>query len=62
MKTEKKQFFRNLGRMFYDWYETDRVKFVYGTEGKSLDVEIEHISELIEYVKKKKESLVQGRI
>ena len=57
----KREVFRDLGQMFYDWYKTDRVKFVYGTEGRDCEIEIEHISELIEYVKKKKESLLQGK-
>ncbi len=57
----KKRIFRDLGCSFYDWYKTNRVKFVYGTDGKDLDIKIEHISELINYVKKKKKSLMQGK-
>jgi hypothetical protein len=51
---EKKKF-RNLGQTFYRWYKADKVKFVYGTEARGLDMEIQRIAELIEYVKKKKE-------
>ena len=53
----KREAFRDLGESFYDWYKAGRVKFVYGTEGKDLDKEIKHISELIEYIEKKKEIL-----
>ena len=53
----KREAFRDLGERFYDWHKAGRVKFVYGTEGKDLNEEIKHILELIEYIKKKKESL-----
>jgi len=55
----KKELLRDMGERFYGWHKGNKVKFVYGTEGKDLDREIEHIRELIEYVKKKKERLLQ---
>ena len=58
----KKQLFQDLGQRFYEWHNRNKIKFVYGTGGKGLDKEIEHISELIEYVKKKKKSLFEGEI
>ncbi len=58
----KRELFRDLGERFHEWHKTDKVKFIYGTEGKNPDNEIEHISELIEYVKKKKKNLLQGDI
>jgi biotin synthase-like enzyme len=55
----KRRLFRDLGKMFHGWYRAGRVKFVYGTQGRDLDEEIKHISQLIEYVKKKKQILSQ---
>ena len=57
MTKTKNEVFLNLGQAFYEWYRSDKLKFVYGTEGKNLETEIERISELIEYVKDKKRSL-----
>jgi len=48
---------QDLGRSFYDWHRAGKVKFIYGTGGKNLDVEIERIAALIKYVKNKKKSL-----
>ena len=50
-----RRLFQDLGQKFYEWHKTNRVKFIYGTSGKGLDKKIERMSELIEYVKKKKE-------
>ena len=52
--------FRDLGRMFHDCYKADEVEFVYGTGGKALRKEVERVSELIEYVKKKK-AVLEGK-
>ena len=53
----KREILRDLGQNFYNWYVTDRVKFVYGTEGKYCEIEIEHIVNLIKYVERKRQDL-----
>ena len=58
--TIKRELFRDLGGKFYYWYKSEKVKFVYGTEGRALDTEIKRISRLIEYVKKKKGGVRQN--
>ena len=56
----KQRLFRDLGERFYEWRKSDRVKFLYGTEDKDLDSEIERISEFIEYVRGKKGILLHN--
>ena len=51
------QMFRDLGRVFHEWYKNDKLKFIYGTEGRNLNTEIERASRLVEYVKHKKKAL-----
>ena len=46
--------FRDLGRAFCEWHISGRVIFLYGTESRSLNTEIERLSRLVEYVKNKR--------
>lgn len=57
LKTEdggERGFYRALGQRFYEWYKEGKVVFDYANRGEDLEIEIERISELIEYVESKK--------
>ena len=57
----KKPMLPALGRSFYDWHRAGKLKFIYGTEGNQLALEIERIAALVEYVKNKKKALEHYR-
>ena len=59
MQDKNKKILQNLGQNFYEWHKDKKLNFVYGTDSQNLEMEIERISELIEYVKVKKESLIE---
>ena len=46
--------FLNLGRNFYDWYASGKLKFKVTGTVPSLEGEIQRVAGLIEYVKEKK--------
>ncbi len=60
MPVKDKEQFQNLGQTFYEWYKQDKLKFIYGTDSRNLEMEIKRISELIEYVLNKKNHLAKG--
>jgi hypothetical protein len=47
----------NFGKTFYEWYRSDKLKFISKEDNQNLNTEIERVSELIEYVRKKRERL-----
>ncbi len=49
----RKGHYRRLGQKFYEWYKDGKLVLIYAHMGKDLEIEIERISELIEYVKSK---------
>ncbi|MBF0384245.1 MAG: hypothetical protein HQL27_00085 [Candidatus Omnitrophica bacterium] len=49
----------SLGKTFYEWHKDGKLKFLYQEESKNLSAEVDRISELIEYVKSKKEKLAK---
>ena len=51
--------FLELGRQFYAWHRDGRIRFEFGGHSKDLELEVERLSGLIDYVEKKRESLVK---
>ncbi|MBF0521933.1 MAG: hypothetical protein HQL24_02635 [Candidatus Omnitrophica bacterium] len=47
----------DLGKSFYDWHHSGKLKFFFEEDNKNLEMEIERVSELVEYVKEKREDL-----
>ncbi|MBF0479922.1 MAG: hypothetical protein HQL26_10610 [Candidatus Omnitrophica bacterium] len=52
------KFFNDLGKQFYGWYRDNKIRFEYGGKSKDLELEVERIAGLIDYVEKKKAALV----
>ena len=44
-----------LGKDFYDWYRSKKLRLEFGGRDKNLQGEIERVAELIEYVIEKKQ-------
>ena len=44
----------NLGKNFYEWYRTNKIKFTFVTPSKGLESEIKRVAELIDYAEEKK--------
>lgn len=51
---------RELGRQFHAWHKDNRIQFEYGGRGRGLELEIERIMGLIDYVAQKKETLLKN--
>lgn len=49
--------FLELGRQFYAWYRDGRVRLDYGGHSKDLELEVERLAGLIDYVQKKRLAL-----
>lgn len=49
-----------LGKTFYEWHRSDKLKFIFSEENRNLNMEIERVSELIAYVMKKRASLIKS--
>ncbi|MBF0477926.1 MAG: hypothetical protein HQL26_00420 [Candidatus Omnitrophica bacterium] len=56
------KFFNDLGQQFYAWYRDHKIRFEYGGQSKDLELEVERITGLINYVEKKKASLLDKKI
>ncbi|MBF0571445.1 MAG: hypothetical protein HQL12_06185 [Candidatus Omnitrophica bacterium] len=54
-----KRCFQALGRQFYEWHRDHRIVFTYGGHSKDLELEVERLTGLIDYVKQKKEDLLK---
>jgi hypothetical protein len=52
------RFFHDLGKQFYEWHRSNRIRFEYGGPGKDPEPEVERIAGLIDYVEKKKDALL----
>ncbi|MBF0486353.1 MAG: hypothetical protein HQL16_07570 [Candidatus Omnitrophica bacterium] len=52
-----KRYFQVLGRQFYQWYQDNKIRFEYGGHSKDLELEVERLTGLINYVEKKKKAL-----
>ena len=53
-----KRFYKSLGRQFYEWHRDNKIKFDYTGHSKDLELEVERLAGLIDYVQKKKISLL----
>ncbi|MBF0123506.1 MAG: hypothetical protein HQL21_08925 [Candidatus Omnitrophica bacterium] len=53
-----KRFFRTLGKQFYDWYRDNKIRFEYAGHSKDLELEVERLTGLINYVEQKKKALI----
>ncbi|MEI6437169.1 MAG: hypothetical protein WCO69_00290 [Candidatus Omnitrophota bacterium] len=49
--------FLELGRQFYEWHRDGRVRLEYGGHSKDLELEVERLAGLIDYVEKKREAI-----
>ena len=58
--TTNTQAYLEIGRQFYAWHKDSRVQFEYGNNSKDLELEVERIVGLIDYVLEKKEKLLNG--
>jgi len=54
------RFFHDLGKQFYEWHKNNKVWFEYGGHSKDLELEVERLAGLIDYVEKKKEDLLNN--
>ncbi|MBF0503597.1 MAG: hypothetical protein HQL14_00705 [Candidatus Omnitrophica bacterium] len=52
-----KRCYQALGRQFYLWHRGNRIKFQYAGHSKDLELEVERVMGLIDYVEKKKTAL-----
>ena len=52
--------FSNLGKNFYEWYDSEKLKFRFDSRDKDLESDIAQVGELIAYVKGKKVALMRN--
>ncbi|MBF0569709.1 MAG: hypothetical protein HQL18_02915 [Candidatus Omnitrophica bacterium] len=52
-----KRCFQTLGQRFYEWHRGGKIKFEYGGGSKDLELEVERLIGLINYVEDKKKTL-----
>ncbi|MBF0494117.1 MAG: hypothetical protein HQL28_03180 [Candidatus Omnitrophica bacterium] len=53
----KNRALRDLGKQFYEWQKSGACEFEYGGDSKDLNLEVERITKLIDYLEAKKEAL-----
>jgi len=58
MENEK---FINLGKNFYDWYKSNKLKLVFKDTSQALGSEVKRVDELMVYVKEKKDNLIKQK-
>ena len=46
--------YRKIGKNFYDWYKTGKLRFIINDGNSELKSEFKRVVELIEYVEEKK--------
>ncbi len=54
-----KRFFQDLGRQFYEWHRDGKVDFEYTGHSKDLELEVERLTGLVDYILKKKGALLR---
>ncbi len=54
-----KKFFQVLGKQFYEWHRDNKIKFEFKGHSRDLELEVDRLTGLIDYVAKKKRSLLK---
>jgi len=50
--------FLELGRQFYQWLRDGKIRLEYGGNSKDLELEVERLAGLIDYVEKKRGTII----
>ena len=53
------QFFYDFGKQFYEWHKDNKIQFEFKGHSRDVELEVERIAGLIDYVGKKKEALLK---